>query len=431
MAGPCRTCGGPLGRRGRCRRCGAVDGAIDVVALGVDGEAGAADVELGGGAHRWRGLVLGGVAVAGLLAAAVAVGGGGSDPAATPPTTDATTTTAPAPPSTRARRTTTTLPPFEVTTLNGLPSEQTGLVLYASDRLGDAVSRLDLDAGTVETRRYRGMPLDRGDPTLVFAAGDGAVVLPAFYTDVDGIYVPDDPAAITRRVAVVEGSLVLPSADPRLLWTLGPWDPSAQSVTLVDLGGTPVTDAFTLPRVAAIGGDDGWGRLVLLSPSGTYVLDLTTRAMTRIDEEQALAWTAGWLLTTRCDESLQCRLRVVDRGTGEERLGIPVPDRFPEVFPSGQIGRLDPTGRRLAWIDGAALEVVDLFTGDGSRFVAGHLAWGGRFTYPMLWSDDGRWLIWPSDGGDVNLWREGFPAPRTVTVDGPVDYSALALAPPR
>jgi|GEM_PF-6618291 hypothetical protein len=431
MAGPCRTCGGPLGRRGRCRRCGAVDGTIHVVALDSDGGGSAADVELGGGAHRWRGVVLGGLAVAMLVGAAVAMGGGGSDPVATPPSTAVTaaaTTTVPAPPSTRERART-TLPTFEVGTLNGLAGEVTGTVLYASDRLGDAVSRLHLDTGVVETRRYRGMPLDPQDPTVIIARHDGAVVLPAFFTDVDGIYVPDDPVAITRRVAVTDGVLVLPAADPRLLWALQSWNPSEQVVTLVDLGGTPVAEPFEIPRAAVPAGDDGLGRLVLVSSSGTYLLDPATRLTTRIDDEPALAWTPAWLLTSRCDGALACRLRLVDRGTGEERLGAPLPDTLPDLFPGGPLGLLDPTGRRFAWLGARGLEVVDVLSGDRDEFAAGHLAWGGRFYQPMLWSADGRWLMWPSSDGDVNAWREGFAVPRTIGVDGLVDYSAIALVP--
>lgn len=433
----CSRCGGRLLRPGaRCPHCGTLAGELAVEP--VEPAAGfttSGEVDLGGTRPRRRGIAVAVAAVAALGVGAYAVSRGGSQRAVPPPATSTTSTTPPTSASAATLDATTTTLPDDRWALadrpsDALPEPTGGTVLYLLDDVGPTVVRVDLDARTVQARPVSlgGAP---GEPQSLLPRAGGVFVLPMFSNDV-GTFLPEGDGP-PRRVAQDTGVLFAAN-ESSLLWRVA-WPYFSGAVTkaaLVDLDGKDVLPPHDVPGASFVMGDDGNGLLLLGSTAGAYRLDPFTGVVSRVDRETPLAWTAQRLLTAVCDDELACRFRLVDRLTGGEQLGAPVPDDLRLNAQSAGIGLLDPSGTRLARFDGMSIVVSDVVTGSEQLFLATSIVGGGDYgSFPFAWSRSGRWLFWPAGQDEpdrIVAWHDGLADPTVLRLRIPGAQRIVALA---
>jgi hypothetical protein len=423
----------------RCPHCGALDGELPIEALDGDrGTTTSGEVDLGRRPPRRRTAAVVGAAILAVGAIALAIGhgaGNGAEPLTAPTTASAPTTVTRTTRPPASTTTTTTLPNSYATSLSAGLSELTGgTVLYGVDDANGMLLRIDLDTGSVQGRRFS-PPRTDSEPLNVLAVAGGALVLPMYSNDL-GWLVPDDPGASVLDVSQREG-LLLPAADPSRLWRLdgGFYSPSGddRTATLLDVASLFVRPpqrlgAQPLPASAIPFGDDGHGRLLLVTLDGTFTLDPVTSAIQRIATGPVLAWSARHLLTAACDDALACRFRVLNRSTGQVTDGGPVPSDI-TLWVDNPLGLLDPTGHFLARFDGTSMQIVDLADGSVQRFLATSITGGGQTgRYPFAWSADGRWLFWPDGDDRLAAWHYFLEDPEVIRIDGVGRLQAIAVA---
>lgn len=377
----------------------------------ADGPAGS-EVRTGDGRAR---LVLAVVGVAALLGAALVVGRGG-DAGSTTPTTPSTSTSTPATattlptPSTAPSPTVTPLPTV-APPVTAVPAAAGWFVWTFTDA---GLVRVDLGTGATDlVTPVTGFGSFRpvgGDLVALpggigvatgssqwFLPADGSVALPV--SAVSGYLAPGRTA---DEVLVVQ---FLPEGARAAVWTVGDLPPTTYE--RVPVGSYPV------------GGADG-ALLLGAGAGGTYRWrpgEAPQRLTTDVPRGRAVG---GRLPVQRCDDGLSCRQDLLDVVTGERRPLPPIAGPSALTVPS-------PVG-------GWTLEVEDRVSGPSllARSVSGRTilldrTFGG--TTPV-WSGDGAWVAWISDGA-VQVWRAGTDArPEPLALDGGPPAGLLMTAGP-
>jgi hypothetical protein len=425
-----------------CSSCGEPTGAVELEPSAADGAGQPAEVTLG--APRRRVLVTVAAVVVAALVVAVMVFNGGSSPsrsAATtvpspsPPTTVVPPTTVlPSPTPTSASPAATTVPVAQQVAPH---AEAAGVVVYLATSHGEVV-RLDVGTGTVERRTGFGRA-DQNTGTWLPTGRKGGYVLRSPY-DRTILGVSDDPASTP---AVLDGpsdgnspgaTQLAPAAEPDEVWIFNQNPDLSTTVRRMRIDGVVTAGPVTLPRFAAMLGADGPGAVALGGPGGMYRAKVTGTAVEieRVWPGLILAYNDRSLLGLTCTGSLDCRLEMVDRASQQSRPVSQKPSDVAHVF----VASLSPDGAWLALVNGASgstLTVYDL-VGDGtpiSHDVAGSFGPGPADQHaPVVFSPDGRWLVFLDPSDTVELWPVGRPEPPvTVTVPGLHGLTALSVAP--
>ena len=428
-----------------CPSCGAVTGALRVEPLSADADAPAADVALGAPRRRWLPPVV--IAAVIALIAVVVIRGGGDKPAAAPTTSSTSpTTTAASTTTTTVARATTTTTNYSTAQATPVP-EAAGVVVYISTNAGEIV-RLDLGTGAV-VRRLVPVASRRRGPWMVLARQGGYAVADVSYNDQSPIYGVADgsdsaPVVLGDWQTSDQNGPVNPrsmaAAEPGEVWV---WNDAvgdvAGVVKRVRLDGTVTAGPVTLPRYAAVLGDDGPGSVAVQGPSGFYhaTIDGTTVTLQQLWPRPAVIYSSGAFLDLNCDGQLECRLEVVDRVSGAVHV---VPgDLAGDLFPNYYDSTLSVDGRWLANViydaggGSPRLRVYDLTTGaivmedDVLPKSYGPLG----MPHSAEYSPDGQWLIYLDLGGELRLWRVGSPDdPRSVPVPAPPsNVSSVSVGP--
>lgn len=356
-----------------------------------------------GAKNRRRSPLALAAAVAVLVAGVLVVSRDNDGGPSTAPTTTiaATTTTAPDTTTTvRAASTTTVQLVQRVAPALSL-GQQTGLVVYLAVPRQDVqiLYAVDLDQGVF---REVGSMVYTDDELPIL--GDAIVVS----TDTAEFLVHPDGA--TKLLGdPPEAAFTAGRSDA--YWKVEFTDRQAPSVAILVVIGAPEQRSVSIPAGFTPLAGDGVGGLLVRGPDErTYRLAPDADTLVVLDTSSPLDAVNGRMAALRCDETLKCRIEVVDLTTGARRA---IPASKAEDGPAS----LAPDGAHLAQIitspDGnrETLLVFDTATGDtllrapyeGLSYQSG----------PPRWSPDGRWLFW-NDVRGLEAWNIDRIQPLTV-----------------
>jgi len=351
-----------------------------------------------GGRHvpswvRW--LILGVVAVLGLLAA-VRWTRHTSAPPAAPATPTPAAASAVAVPAGSA--------PTVIRNGGPLLDVRTGWELFA--RGPDGVARVELAAGRVTWTRVP--PLDSSGPTAFLVGSGWAMIRPL--DNVAGYLVRDGRPATALPGELGRGGDALPGPDPATVWLN-----LDQALRLIDLTGRPSGPTIPIPQDLYQPTSDGTGYALLIGTGGVYLA--TPGGLTRVTSGQLLAAGPTRWLVRECDATHQCQTLAVDRATGTRQPVAMVPGRL-----YGSLGLISPDGALAAVLEQdrsdarPAVHLIDVHTG-ADRLPNRPLHPTGEGA--MAWSPESRWLfvadedgrIWPLQAATAKVLELGAALP--------------------
>jgi hypothetical protein len=396
---------------------------------------------VGRGAGRSRrGITIGVVAAALLVAGVVAVSRSQTKAeTASPTSADQTTPTTPAPTATTEAETstspTTTLP--KRTSLGTAPllGEPTGLELWFQGSLvvsgssgQERVYRLDLDRAVLEdvaSKLYFDGP---SSDSIVLA--DGFL---AYGNRLTGVKRDGSPMTL---VATPEAQILGAGSDG--MWVQSNNNSGSQPVVRhVAFDGTLLGE-LKQPADSSVQQSLGNNRFLLAAPTGqSYLLHAVTGAITPlVGSVVAVARERDAYLTTVCDDQAVCHTEY-HGADGRVRPTTFTPDRY---FPSRPV--LSPDGTWMVAqaivrasdgnIDTSLLPTMmgNLVTGESIDLGKIPIAFGNTGINPMVaWTADGSWLFMATQGG-LAAWRPGMTSPILLPVAlGSNPIAALAVGP--
>jgi hypothetical protein len=360
------------------------------------------------GDARRRGWIVGGALVVAALIAVMALSGGGDSTATTDPDTSTPTTaetTRQRPTTSRVPRTTTTRPPPTIEVEPPLP-DGTGLRVVAATSRG--VFLVDLDAGSAELIiRTSNMQIHAAGPESFVGWGDTGLEQVSF--DGTGTVSDNEAGWNTRALAGPNG---------------GWWHVDSDSARLVSGDGDELGE-YPLPGPGVAAGSSG-DDLYLQAGSSLYAWNPVAGSLDRLNFTMTTVWgnLAGdhtWYLD--CDDLMQCTTVVVNARTGEERL------RFPTTSSSVNVV-LSPAGTAAVVLEydpeGGGYRSVRLVTAEGEIDLSDQVL---DYAAPSF-SQDGQWLVAPTDLARVVLVNVDDGAQFEVNIDGSTVSSAAVVPSP-
>jgi hypothetical protein len=364
------------------------------------------EVVIGGRNRRRSPLALAAV-VAVLIAGVLVVSRDNGGSSSTAPTTTAAParTTAPDTTTTIAAATTTTVHLDQRVAPELSLGEQTGLVVYlALPRQDEQILyAVDLDQGVF-----------REVATMTYGDGELPILGDAIVVSTDTAELLVHPDGATKMLGdPPETAFTAGRSDA--YWKVDFTDSQTPSVAIFVVIGAPEQRSVSIPAGFIPFAGDGVGGLLVSGPDErTYRLPPDGDTLVLLDTSSPLDTANGQMAALRCDETLKCRIEVVDLASGNRR---PIPASKPQDGPAS----LAPDGAHLAQVitspdgDREVLLVFNTATGDtllhapyeGLSYQAG----------PPRWSPDGRWLFW-SDARGLEAWNIDRIQP--LTIDLPV-----------
>lgn len=259
--------------------------------------------------------------------------------------------------------------------------------------VGRTMRRIDLSTGAIELidleHPVYGDGSERGivvNGNLVSLSGSAITI-----TDLaDGSQpeprdIADGSFAADPALSDDEEGYVVGRANVDSMWLAAYREPDQTSEVIeVDLDGE-VKRRVEIRPPFSIDSADG-DELILGSPDGSWRYDTATRVTVRIPGA-VVAFKPGLVITTSCEESLQCEVRL-DRGEGAEVVDwLSASDEF-----DGPIDVSPDLSRALLHVytqSGAEFTFVDLHT--GSRVDLGHLPMDPY--RGVVWIESSGWII--------------------------------------
>ena len=174
-----------------------------------------------------------------------------------------------------------------------------------------------------------------------------------------------------------------------------------------------------IPRPFSIRGAEG-DELILDSPDGSWRYDSATGVIVRMPG-QVLAFAPGFVITSSCDESLQCDV-LVDRGSGPEVVDwLSASDDFDgsiDLSPDGS-GALLHTYTQ----GGGEFTFIDLQT--GSRVDLGPLPIDPYLG--VVWVEGSRWIIGQDESSNMTLAIDTETGAQVELELGAIDFSTQSF----
>jgi hypothetical protein len=261
-----------------------------------------------------------------------------------------------------------------------------GLIMYKIDLSTGAIGRINLERPVYSDGQQSGIVVDG---KLVALSASSRVVI---ITDLsNGSQL--QPRGITS--GSFEGH-VAGRAGEHSVWLAT--DPEADQISEaieVDVEGE-VRRRVEIPRPFEIRSAEG-DELILDSPDGTWRYDTATGVTVRMPG-QVLAFEPGFVITSSCDESLRCDVRL-DQGNGPEVVDwLSASDEFDgtiDLSPDGSGALLHVYSEQ----DGVEFTFIDLHS--ASRVDLGEL--GIEPDGGVVWVDGSRWIIGQNETSTMTL----------------------------
>ncbi|MEZ5374827.1 MAG: zinc ribbon domain-containing protein [Microthrixaceae bacterium] len=410
----CPACGGPLtGNERFCPACGTEIGLVTLDPLGT--RTPTSDSALVASPPRRglrQGLILAGVALAGIIGWQLTQRDPGSDTSAPTSTVTRPTTTT----TTSARADATTTPPTQPTppARVELPAGLTGHLIAATR---DELIDINLATGNVATTPLQDrLSIDRVvalDNTIIGLGSDGAFAIS-----------PDDGS--TR--AIIDGAYVSYLGDDGNTLLVATDAPDRQQALRLIRDDGRLIDVHPDAVDRMLGGPSPIhdGQVVITAGQGVGLMDPTTGTGRLIGEGALIAANRDVLIRVVCQPDLHCNWIIGDYD-GNQHHTIDAPTDIVTGFGLASISTDGTALVGLAFGPGQpVLHAMDLATG-AIRPVDNPPHINAIFERQFAITHDGHWLIIRNAGGDIELLSLTDPTSHTLDLNLPGSIQALTV----
>lgn len=267
---------------------------------------------------------------------------------------------------------------------------ETGLFLVALERSGDVIT-LDIDARV--QRRYEGRSVEGSAPVYLFPDAAGVTAVP--FDGVPGFRLDWATGVTEIEPGDQPTGRLYPGPGPGTAWREVRDSPDDHvAFDLIDDEGMLLGSRIEVQPGAPLGAD---GRGGLLVDSVEQVIAATPDGSEFITSGEVVAAGANVIWVRECEVQPSCDLVRIERDTGA-RTRVPasavelvLPGRGSlgslgeTVAPDGQAALVRRSPNALTWV------VVDLARSAHVRVP------GPKDASPVVWSEDGRYVVWLSE----------------------------------